>query len=175
MKTASWVICNKETGEAIMETAQRSILSKLPTDKYEAVPILEYLAGLNRAPAKRQFIGSREVLIAVFAHQTGFFLAETKVIGKTYATASEAMACHQNDDTTRFIRFDMDTLTGEDVTEEMATAYLEDSNLTPHDEDQLSTFVRTSEAWETFCKAEGVAYTQASHGTLNHQSQGISR
>lgn len=124
---------------------------------------------------RRQFINSREVLIPVDAHFLGFYLADTLPVGKTFDTAADAMAAHQHDATTRFIRFDMDTLTGEDVTEEMATAYLEDSNLTPHDEDRLSTFVRTSEAWETFCKAEGVAYTQASHGTLNHRQQGLAR
>ena len=49
MRTASWVIRNKETREVIMETFQRSILSKLNTEKYEALPIGEYLASLNRA------------------------------------------------------------------------------------------------------------------------------
>jgi len=128
---------------------------------------------------KRQFINSREVLIPVDAHRTGFYLSETFVVGMTFATAAEAMARHHNDETTKFIRFDMDTLTGEDVTEEMAGAYLDDTNLTPHDEDRLSTFVRTSEAWERFCKdwadeaSSGAVYTQATHGTLNRQQQGV--
>jgi hypothetical protein len=48
MKTASWVIIDKQTGEALFETFQASIISKINTARYEAVPILTYLQGLNK-------------------------------------------------------------------------------------------------------------------------------
>lgn len=48
MQTASWVIRNKETKEVLCEVFTKRIVEKLNTDKYEAVPILEYLVSLNR-------------------------------------------------------------------------------------------------------------------------------
>lgn len=48
MQTASWVIREKATGNVIMETYDRTKVAALNTEKYEAVPILEYLASLNR-------------------------------------------------------------------------------------------------------------------------------
>lgn len=47
MRTASWVIKNKETGEAMFETYSSWILLCLNTDKYEAVPIHKHLASLS--------------------------------------------------------------------------------------------------------------------------------
>jgi hypothetical protein len=48
MRTASWVIREKSTKIVIMETFDKDKLAALNTDKYEAVPILEYLCDLNR-------------------------------------------------------------------------------------------------------------------------------
>ena len=48
MKTASWVICEKESGRAVLETFSPKLIAKLNTAKYEAVPILAYLQSLNR-------------------------------------------------------------------------------------------------------------------------------
>lgn len=45
---ASWVIRNKETGEAVMETFDRAKVDALNTKKYEAVPILQHLQEVNR-------------------------------------------------------------------------------------------------------------------------------
>ena len=47
-KSASWVIVNKETGEPVLETYNEKILSKLNTEKYEAIPALKYLVALNK-------------------------------------------------------------------------------------------------------------------------------
>jgi len=47
MKTASWILRNKETKEVICETFDQRKVAALNTDKYEAIPILEYLASLN--------------------------------------------------------------------------------------------------------------------------------
>lgn len=48
LKTASWVIRNKETKEVVMEAYNENVVSHLNTAKYEAVPILEYLQNLNK-------------------------------------------------------------------------------------------------------------------------------
>ena len=48
MKTASWVIVNLETDEALFETFDSAKVTALNTVKYKAVPILEWLQHLNR-------------------------------------------------------------------------------------------------------------------------------
>lgn len=48
MKTASWVIKEKATGAVLFETFDKKTDDALNTEKYEAVPILDYLADLNR-------------------------------------------------------------------------------------------------------------------------------
>jgi hypothetical protein len=49
MKTSSWVIVDKHTGAVLFETFQASIIPKINTARYEAVPILQYLQQLNRS------------------------------------------------------------------------------------------------------------------------------
>ena len=44
----SWILRNKATKEVIAETFDPKKVKYLNTDKYEAVPILEYLQSLNR-------------------------------------------------------------------------------------------------------------------------------
>jgi hypothetical protein len=44
---ASWVLRNKITKEVICETYDPRKVAALNTDKYEAVPIQEYLGSLN--------------------------------------------------------------------------------------------------------------------------------
>lgn len=122
------------------------------------------------------FTNSREVILPVTGHWTGFYFSESERIGRIYETAAEAWADHRDDAVVKFIRFDMDDMRGTDVTEEMAEAMLAESDLTPEDEDLLPTFVRTSEAWEDYCETYHVAnggYSQRTHGTLNHAQQGI--
>jgi hypothetical protein len=43
MKTASWVIINKATRQAIFETFNENTAKALNTRLYEAIPILEWL------------------------------------------------------------------------------------------------------------------------------------
>lgn len=45
----SWVIREKATGKVLFETFDRKKVDALNTAKYEAVPILDYLVGLNAA------------------------------------------------------------------------------------------------------------------------------
>lgn len=46
---ASYVIREKATGRVILETFNLRIVDTLNKEKYEAVPIQEYLASLNKA------------------------------------------------------------------------------------------------------------------------------
>lgn len=46
---ASWVLRNKATKEVICETFNPLHLAHLNAEKYEAIPILEYLQELNRS------------------------------------------------------------------------------------------------------------------------------
>lgn len=48
MKTASWVIREKETGRVMFETFQKSVADKINRKRYEAVPILQHLQEVNR-------------------------------------------------------------------------------------------------------------------------------
>ena len=47
-----WVIRNKETGEAVLETKDRKKVEALNTEKYEAVPALQHLQELNDPATK---------------------------------------------------------------------------------------------------------------------------
>ena len=42
------VIINKETGKAVAELRNPALVDKLNTDKYKAIPILEYLQSINK-------------------------------------------------------------------------------------------------------------------------------
>jgi hypothetical protein len=46
-KISSWVIVENNTGNAIFETFNEALIKKLNLSKYKAMPILEYLQGLN--------------------------------------------------------------------------------------------------------------------------------
>jgi len=46
--SASWVIVRKLDGEVIFETFSENVVRKLNTEKYTAIPILEYLVGINK-------------------------------------------------------------------------------------------------------------------------------
>ena len=50
METASWVIRYKESKEVVCETFNPKLVAALNTDRYEAVPILDYLVELNNSP-----------------------------------------------------------------------------------------------------------------------------
>jgi len=46
-QSASWILRNKVTKEVVTETFDKKKVDALNTDKYEAVPIKEYLSSLN--------------------------------------------------------------------------------------------------------------------------------
>jgi hypothetical protein len=49
MKTASWIIINKATREAVFETFNENTAKAVNTRLYEAIPALQYLQQLNAA------------------------------------------------------------------------------------------------------------------------------
>lgn len=52
--SASWVIREKATGRVIAETFEARTVAALNTKRYEAVPILDYLASLNGPQGSRR-------------------------------------------------------------------------------------------------------------------------
>lgn len=48
LKTASWVICDRVTGRAVLETFSARVAQAIRRDRYEVLPILAYLQRLNR-------------------------------------------------------------------------------------------------------------------------------
>lgn len=49
MKTASWIIVDKQTREAVMETFDKVTADAINRDKFDVLPALEYLQQLNRS------------------------------------------------------------------------------------------------------------------------------
>lgn len=96
---------------------------------------------------RTQFLNSCEVLLVIDRFNGREYASETKLFGDTMAKASEA---YQGVDATRFIRMDMETLIGEDVTEDVANAWISEYSPDPDDCAILPDFVRFSEAWATY-------------------------
>lgn len=127
------------------------------------------------------FIHGREVLLTVEGSPKGFYIDETEFFGLGFTSPRDALFNEDraifSNDTTKYIRFDLDSLHGEDVTEIMAAAFLEDWGGRVCDENILPDFVRQSDAWESWCEArtirDGLPYTQRSHGTYNARQQGL--
>lgn len=118
---------------------------------------------------RTQFCTARETILVKLANPKGFYFEEGDFHGKTYETVSRAVDSLTMDHAAEFLRFDMDTLKAENITEEFAVEWLEKFEGTPDDEDVLPLYVRTSEAWDAWCEQyhidKGMAFTQRSHGT----------
>jgi hypothetical protein len=54
MKTASWIIINKATRQAVFETFNENTVKAVNTRLYEALPALQYLQQLNRSIKEAQ-------------------------------------------------------------------------------------------------------------------------
>ncbi|MCK3779702.1 hypothetical protein MZK49_23685 [Ensifer sesbaniae] len=120
------------------------------------------------------FLQGREIILAVMTLGAGWFCEETDTVGTTYRTAADWLRTHDGEHVSRLIRFDLDALHGEDVTETVADAWLDGYDQTPEEEHKLPAFVRTSDAWDRWCAdfaAQRPPYSQAAHGTLNHRQQ----
>lgn len=51
METASWVVVSRATGEPVLETFNRKVAAAINLDRYQVIPVLEWLAGFNRSLA----------------------------------------------------------------------------------------------------------------------------
>lgn len=60
-KPASWVIVDRSTNAAVLEIYQESLLPHLDTEKYKAVPILQYLENLNRKIRETRQVPARDI------------------------------------------------------------------------------------------------------------------
>jgi hypothetical protein len=49
--TTSWVVREKATGRVLFETFSAKLVAAINVARYEAVPIGQYLAALNKPPA----------------------------------------------------------------------------------------------------------------------------
>lgn len=120
------------------------------------------------------FLQRREIILAVMTLGAGYFSEESDTVGTTYRTAADWLTVHDGEHVARLIRFDLDTLHGEDVTETVADAWLDRFDQSPEEAHNLPAFVRTSAAWERWCadfEAAPRPYSQTAHGTLNHRQQ----
>jgi hypothetical protein len=52
----SWIIRDKTTGEVLFETFDRRKIDALNTEKYEAVPVQQYLASINGSSSQREVV-----------------------------------------------------------------------------------------------------------------------
>lgn len=123
---------------------------------------------------------SSEVILVVSTLGRGHFIEESDCFGSVFATAADWLKAHDAEHATRLIRFDLDVLSGEDISETIADAWLDDFDRTPDDEHLLPAFVRTSRAWQHWCidfeapesdLRQPGPFCQAGHGTLNHRQQ----
>ncbi|TAA49790.1 hypothetical protein [Shinella sp. JR1-6] len=124
---------------------------------------------------RSQFCTARETILTKLAASNGFYFEEGDRHGKVYESLRHAVTRLTADNAAAYFRFDLDTLSAEDITEEFASEWLNTFKGSPEDEDQLPTYVRTSQAWDDWCSdftvENGLAFTQRSHGTLNHRQQ----
>lgn len=47
MRSPSWVVVEKSTSKVVIETFSKTLVEQLNTEKYLAVPIMEYLQNVN--------------------------------------------------------------------------------------------------------------------------------
>lgn len=124
---------------------------------------------------RTQFCTARETILIKLGSSNGFHFDEGDRHGKVYETIRHAVTRLTMDNAAGYLRFDLDILKAEDITEEFAAEYLTTFKGSPEDEDLLPTYVRASQAWDDWCSdftvENGLAFTQRSHGTLNHRQQ----
>ncbi|WP_077960791.1 hypothetical protein [Ensifer adhaerens] len=131
-------------------------------------------AGAATAMTAAPFLQRREIILVLMTLGAGTFCDESDTTGTTYKTAADWLNVHDGEHVERLIRFDLDALHGEDVTETVADAWLDGFDQSPEEEHKVPAFVRTSQAWERWCADFGTQRAplrQAVHGTLNHRQQ----
>lgn len=113
------------------------------------------------SPQKRDFCNQSEFIFFV-DHLDNDYVQEADVL-----PMSLELTLTQIEPTTlKIIRMDKETWKGEDVTEEVANAWLDQNQPTPEDE-LLPDFVADSDAWETYKASFEDAYGASSEPTLD--------
>lgn len=124
---------------------------------------------------RTQFCTARETILIKLVISTGTYFEEGDTHGKVHESIRHAVTRLTMDNASAYLRFDLDTLRAEDVTEEFAAEWLTTFKGSPEDEDQLPAYVLSSQAWDDWCSdftvENGLAFTRRSHGTLNHRQQ----
>jgi predicted RNA methylase len=86
----SWVLREKATGKVVMETFDRKKVEALNTEKYEAVPIGEYLASLNdKGDLKAQWRAAVDAGNTDLARQINDQIVAEKAQGERHAPVGE--------------------------------------------------------------------------------------
>jgi len=111
---------------------------------------------MHTIKTKVPYIGEDEVLQIIVSNTGDRYIEESDFLAKTYATKADVLPL-LNDEAQRVIRFDFQTLKGEDITEELAQAYLDGQQPYTWDESTLPDYVKKSQAWEDHCEDHGVA------------------
>lgn len=117
----------------------------------------------------RKFINDREVLLIHSRYGDGIRIDETDILAKTYDTIEDVVAL-LNDEVVKVIRFDTeDPRNSEDITDDLAQAYLD--NQTPYlwDASTLPEYVQESLSWENYCEEANASRIDpvAEHGTYH--------
>lgn len=117
---------------------------------------------------KAPFIGSSETLV-VLAHLDGNALrvCEGDDIGTMYPCAAGVAAAFDDEGIAKFKRLYMEGDIIEDVTEEVAAAYIASHRLlVQSDEDTIPVYVQRSQAWSDHCNGETPSFDPvAEYGT----------
>lgn len=111
---------------------------------------------MHTIKTKTPYIGPDEVLQIIVRHNGETYIEESEFLARTYTADSDVLP-FLNDEVQRVIRFDLQSLTGEDITEELAQAYLDGQQPYSWDESTLPDYVKKSQAWEDHCSDHGIA------------------
>lgn len=122
--------------------------------------------------------GNQVLLVYCRSEKFGDYLSETKTIGTVFATRIDALKTYNDDDITRFVKFDTKSFEAEDVTEDMARSYLWSTGMTVAlgDESCFPLFVKACEdeveIWRENERAV-IGFRSGQYSTLDHRTQGL--
>ena len=114
---------------------------------------------------RKQFCNHGEFLLFINASHGGY--VHESDMQQTH-TAREA-ACEADENVKQIIRFDRFNLNTEDVTEEVAKAWLDAEQMNPSESHKFPLYVRNSEALDTYTKE----WDEAKADLRQMQAQGV--
>lgn len=106
---------------------------------------------MHTIKTKSPYIGSSETLVVLARLGGELRVCEGDPIGTCYQNARAVMAAHDEETITNFKRLYLDRDTVEDITEEIAEAYIAaDQTLRKTDVHCLPVYVQKSQAWSDY-------------------------